>query len=219
MVSMTNNSCVAIFFVEDNEVSRFAVKSVLRRVPDFKIIGEANDGASALNQLTGLDPAVVLVDIGLPDIDGIEVARAVKESHPHARVLMLTASDDANDIFDALDVGADGYILKAECGSNTDHAKNLEAAIRSVQLGAVWLDPAIARLVLQSTQRPGGPRQRKVQPISLSAEERTVLGQVAESNCENGVCLVEPGFLRKLKRFSQSSGSTCGSPDKMQTNC
>lgn len=218
---MTNSNPVEIFYVEDNAVSRFAVKSILRKVPDFSIIGEAKDGASAIQQIETVNPDVVLLDIGLPDIDGIEVARNIKRIHPEARVLMLTASNDENDIFDALDVGADGYILKADAGNTSEHAKNLEAAIRSVQLGAVWLDPRIARLVLQSTERMAAPRRCKVEPLSLSVEERTVLGQVAESNCENGVCLVDPGFVRKLKRFSQTVNNLrAQQPDnKIQTNC
>jgi DNA-binding NarL/FixJ family response regulator len=191
-----NAEKLEIFFVEDNEVIRFALKSMLRRIPDFSVAGEAANGRSALEQLSRLNPAVILVDIGLPDIDGIELTKEIKLFLPDARVLMLTASDDESDIFDALDAGADGYVLKAEFG------KNLETAIRSVRLGAVWLDPAIARLVLKATQRPLSKRQQKVEPIALSIEERTVLGHVAQSDCQDGVCLVEPGFLKKLRRFA-----------------
>jgi len=190
---------IEIFFVEDNDVIRFALKSMLRRIPDFSVIGDAANGKSALSQLAQLEPGVVLVDIGLPDIDGIELTKEIKVAMPDVRVLMLTASDDESDIFDALDAGADGYVLKAEYG------KNLEVAIRSVRLGAVWLDPAIARLVLKATQRPLSKRQKtKVEPLALSQEERSVLGQVAESDCENGVCLVDPGFLKKLQRFANN---------------
>ena len=105
------------------------------------MIGEASTGLSAVSQLSELDDCVVLVDIGLPDIDGIEVAQRIKANRPSCRILMLTASDDQNDIFDALEAGAEGYILKANGANNLEHAKNLEAAIRSVRLGAVWLDP------------------------------------------------------------------------------
>jgi two-component system response regulator NreC len=194
-----NAEKLEIFFVEDNEVIRFALKSMLRRIPGFSVAGEAANGRSALDELSRINPAVILVDIGLPDIDGIELTKEIKRILPDARVLMLTASDDENDIFDALDAGADGYVLKAEFG------KNLETAIRSVRLGAVWLDPAIARLVLKATQRPLSKRQQqKVEPIALSIEERTVLGHVAQASCQDGVCLVEPGFLKKLRRFANN---------------
>ncbi|MGH9551156.1 MAG: response regulator, partial [Terriglobales bacterium] len=147
-----------------------------------------------------LRPSVVLVDIGLPDIDGIEVTKQIKSADAQVRVLMLTASDDERDIFDALDAGADGYVLK------DSYSKNLEIAIRSVRLGAVWLDPAIARSVLRASQRPSSRRhETNVQALTLSAEERTVLGQVAESNCQDGVCLVDPEFLHNLRRFSHNA--------------
>lgn len=215
---MNNLDCIDIFCVEDNDVSRFALKNLLKRVADFRIVGESTTGVAAVNQVAGLGACVVLVDIGLPDIDGIEVAQRIKSSRPDCRVLMLTASDDANDIFDALDAGADGYLLKATGTNNLEHAKNLESAIRSVTLGAVWLDPAIARLVLQSTQRTQTPRQRKVEPITLSAEERNVLGQVAESACEDGVCLVDPDFVKKLRRFGHQPGCK-QSDNQAHINC
>jgi two-component system nitrate/nitrite response regulator NarL len=120
---------------------------------------------------------------------------------------MLTASDDESDIFDALDAGADGYLLK------TEYAKNLEAAIRSVRLGAVWLDPAIARMVLHAAQRPASTkRPQKVEPIALSPEEKSLLGQVAQSSCSDGVCLVDPNFLQNLRRFSGASKEETGRP-------
>jgi DNA-binding NarL/FixJ family response regulator len=193
---------IRIFFVEDNDVIRFALKSLLKHVADFAVIGDASDGASAIEKLSAEPASVILIDIGLPDIDGIEVTKHVKTMLPGSRVLMLTASEDESDIFDALDAGADGYVLKSA------YAKNLEAAIRSVRLGAVWLDPAIARLVLQAAQRPPSKRQlHKVEPIALSAEEKTLLDQVAHSDCQDGVCLVKPDFLQKLRRFSGKNGA------------
>jgi DNA-binding NarL/FixJ family response regulator len=199
-MTVTEHEPINIFFVEDNEVVRNALKFMLKKVSDFNVLGDAEDGRSAIEQLRQLTPCVVLVDIGLPDFDGVELAKQIKKSLPKTRVLMLTASDDEADIFDALDAGADGYVLKAE------YTKNLETAIRSVRLGAVWLDPAIARVVLRAAQRPASKRQNdKVEPIKLSDEEKSVLGQVAKSNCQDGVCLVDPEFLHNLRRFSPTS--------------
>lgn len=191
----------SIFFVDDDRVVRTCLKSLLSKVNDFQVVGEAADGQSALEALKSLKPSVALIDIGLPGLDGIEVAREVKTSQPDCRVLMLTSSDDENDIFDSLDAGADGYVLKG------DFSNNLEVAIRSVRIGAVWLDPAIARFVLKSrnSQRAGGGRKNRQR---LSREEETILGKVADSNCKDGVCLVDPEFLKKLRRFSSTeSGS------------
>lgn len=205
---------IEIFFVEDNAVIRFALKSLIGRLEGFKLLGQAADGTSAIEQVRALHPSVVLVDIGLPDIDGIEVVKRIKQLDSAIRVLMLTASDDESDIFDALDAGADGYVLKGA------YSKNLETAIRSVRLGAVWLDPAIARSVLRAAQRPASKRaSQQVEPLSLSSQERDVLGQVAEADCRDGVCLVDPVFLQKLRRFSSPSPDKQGGTNQARSQC
>lgn len=189
----------SIFFVDDDRVVRTCLRALLSKVSDFQLVGEAADGTSAVNAAQSLHPSVALVDIGLPGMNGIEVVRRLKAKMPDCRVLMLTSSDDEKDIFASLDAGADGYVLKGDLSSN------LEVAIRSVRIGAVWLDPGIARLVLSSTHRheAGKPPAQE-----LSSEEENILGKVADSNCNDGVCLVDPNFLRKLRRFSSTeSGS------------
>ena len=175
---------------------------IFEKIPDFTLVGEAADGAIALEKIKQAQPSVALVDIGLPGLNGIELTKRLKESVPGLRVLILTASDDQNDIFASLDAGADGYVLKG------DFSANLEMAIRSVRVGAVWLDPGIARQVLTLTQKALPQMPRSTTPIKLSAEEAEVLNEVASSNCKDGVCLVDPEFLFNLKRFSQPAHSS-----------
>lgn len=204
---------IEIFFVEDNEVIRYCLRNFLKKIPDFTLVGEAPDGESALEAIKRLKPSIALVDIGLPGLSGIEVTKAIKKFDPELRVLILTASDNQNDIFDSLDAGADGYVLKGE------FSVNLEMAIRSVKVGSVWLDPGIARQVLQMTQRQLTPTvERALQPIAhLSKQEEDVLHGVATSNCKDGVCLVDPTFLRKLKRFSQTGNHPAVEPPRKST--
>ncbi|MFN8554122.1 MAG: response regulator transcription factor [Candidatus Obscuribacterales bacterium] len=204
---------IEIFFVEDNEVIRYCLRNFLKKIPDFTLVGEAPDGESALEAIKRLKPSIALVDIGLPGLSGIEVTKAIKKFDPELRVLILTASDNQNDIFDSLDAGADGYVLKGE------FSVNLEMAIRSVKVGSVWLDPGIARQVLQMTQRQLTPTvERALQPIAhLSKLEEDVLNGVATSNCKDGVCLVDPTFLRKLKRFSQTGNHPAVEPPRKST--
>jgi two-component system NarL family response regulator len=191
---------IEVFFVEDNEVIRFCLRSFLKKIPDFILVGDAADGAIALEKIKQVHPTVALVDIGLPGLNGIELTKNLKSSVPGLRVLILTASDDPNDIFASLDAGADGYVLKG------DFSDTLEMAIRSVKIGAVWLDPGIARQVLDMTQRTLTPAVRRaLGPMpQLSEQEEQVLNGVAASNCKDGVCLIDPAFLHKLKRFSQT---------------
>lgn len=210
---MKEVAAIDIFFVEDNEVIRFCLRNFLKKIPDFALVGEAHDGESALESIKNLNPAVALVDIGLPGLSGIEVTKTLKRINPGLRVLILTASDSQNDIFDALDAGADGYVLKG------DFSVNLEMAIRSVKVGSVWLDPGIARQVLQMSQRQLTPTvERALEPmIHLSKQEEDVLHGVAASNCKDGVCLVDPIFLKKLKRFSQTGNHPAVEPPRKST--
>jgi DNA-binding NarL/FixJ family response regulator len=205
---MTTKSTIEIFSVEDNKVLRFALRSFLKTIADFNLCGEAENGADAIKQIAALKPEIVLVDIGLPDLDGIEVTRQIKKQNPQIRVLMLTASDHSNDIFDSLEAGADGYVLKG------DSSANLEMAIRSVKIGAVWLDPAIARLVLANTRKaivtPVGAAVVGEAAVSEGHDNFTDadierLDQVAASNCRDGVCLVDPGFMARLREVNKQS--------------
>ena len=137
-------------------------------------------------------PQIAIVDIGLPSLDGIEVTRQIKKAIPNLKVIMLTASDSDRHVVEALDAGADGYVLKEVFGDR------LEMAIRSVRIGAVWLDPAIAKRLLVLAREAPGEKRQPAGVGALSAEDVSLLGAVAESGCADGMCLVEPGFLKKL---------------------
>jgi DNA-binding NarL/FixJ family response regulator len=197
---MPNPKTVSLFSVEDNQVISFRLRAFLNQIHDFKLLGEATSGYAAVEQILQLQPDVVLVDIGLPDLDGIDVTRQVKKALPNTRVLMLTASDDAKDIFESLDAGADGYVLKG------NYSISLEMAIRSVQIGSVWLDPAIAKMVVRRTRKT--VEITPVQPDSFASEAIDRLDHVAASNCKDGVCLVEPEFMQKLRNLHRNPVST-----------
>jgi DNA-binding NarL/FixJ family response regulator len=202
---------IDIFFVEDNEVIRFHLRNFLKRIADFSCVGEAHDGEEALDAIKRAQPSVALVDIGLPGLNGIELTKSLKSLVPGLRVLMLTASDSQSDIFDSLDAGADGYVLKG------DFSVNLEMAIRSVKVGSVWLDPGIARQVLEMSRRQLTPTvERALDPsiAHLSKQEEDLLNGVAASNCKDGVCLVDPNFLKNLKRFSQTGNHPAIEPPR-----
>jgi DNA-binding NarL/FixJ family response regulator len=186
-----------IFFVEDNPVLSLWLKTYLGRVEGVQVVGSTTSGREAVEKIIDLKPDLALVDIGLPDIDGIQVTREIKKALPLLRVIILTASDDQKDIFAALEAGADGYVLKAQ-GS-----PQLEAAIKSVRLGSVWLDPAIAQFVLVNNQEELKRPQRGRETLTNIEIEK--LGEVAASNCHDGVCLVEPDFVAKLKRLHHAS--------------
>lgn len=136
---------IKVLVVEDHEITRVGLKLTLEQSPDLEIVGEAADGNQAMDAAIKLHPGVVLMDIGLPHVDGIEATAQIKKSFPNMRVIMLTSHDNDRDIFAALGAGADGYCLKET--STTQ----LVLAIKTVADGAAWLDPAIATKVLRAS--------------------------------------------------------------------
>lgn len=198
---------IDVVLVEDSATVRHAVKAYLGGCGGLKVVGEAGDGIAGVAEIEKRRPAVAIVDIGLPGMDGVQVVRAVKEKFPELRVVMLTARDSDDDIFSSLGAGADAYVLKR------DLAPNLEIAIRSARVGAVWLDPRIASKVLKSAV-PQSPVRAGIMPSNgdssgnsemLTEDEKAVLGAVAASDCTDGVCFLDPEFVKRLNKLKASN--------------
>lgn len=137
--------------VEDHEITRVGLKLTLKQAPEIELVGEASDGKQAVDLAISLQPNVVLMDIGLPVIDGIEATAQIKKAVSGTRIIMLTSHDNDRDIFAALGAGADGYCLKETA------TKQLVLAIKTVADGAGWLDPGIATKVLRASVMAGLP--------------------------------------------------------------
>lgn len=139
---------IRVLLVEDHELVRMGLSIMIEKAEDIKLVGEAENGLLGVDKAKQLTPDVILMDIGLPNIDGIEATKRIKDFNPQIKVLIFTSRDDEEDVFAAFKSGADGYIMK---GASTD---SIHTAIRSVNDGVAWIDPAIARLVLSSLQAP-----------------------------------------------------------------
>lgn len=182
MQSPTRQDTVSVFIAEDHEITRVGLRLTLEQIDGFQVVGEANDGRVAVDNVIRIKPDVVLMDIGLPTMDGIEATRQVKEQAPDTRVIMLTSHDSDRDVFAALAAGADGYCLKEVSGTQ------LAMAIRCVADGAAWLDPGVASRVLKACAVGGSASQAQVdvsQRItsnqqSLSQRELDVLKLVVD---------------------------------------
>ena len=139
---------IRVLLCEDHELVRMGLSIMIDKSEDITLIGEAENGLLGVELAKQLSPDIVLMDIGLPNIDGIEATKRIKDFNPQIKVLIFTSRDDSDDIFAAFKSGADGYIMK---GASTE---NIHTAIRSVNEGVAWIDPQIARLVLSSIQAP-----------------------------------------------------------------
>jgi len=142
---MPSEDLIEVFIAEDNELIRRGLKFTLRDAPGIKLVGEASDGRTTVQEVLKLLPGVVLMDIGLPFVDGIEATGEIKHHHPDIRVIMFTSHDADPDVFASFAAGADGYCLKEIS------PEQLINAIKSVASGVGWLAPGIAQRVLRAS--------------------------------------------------------------------
>lgn len=138
---------IKVLLVEDHTMTRMGLSLVLEQADGIELVAEAQDGLSGIEMAQKYSPDVILMDIGLPNVDGIEATRRIKESNLESRVLIFTSRDSEDDVFASFKAGADGYIMKGASPAQTTNA------IKAVSEGTAWIDPAIARLVLSSIQR------------------------------------------------------------------
>lgn len=138
---------IKVIIVEDHDMARMGLSVILGNNKNIEIIDMCADGLEGVEKTLEKRPDVVIMDIGLPTIDGIEATRRIKNANIHTRVLMYTSREGEDDIFDSFKAGADGYITKGATAEQT------VTAVTSVSEGAGWLDPAIARVVLTNVRR------------------------------------------------------------------
>jgi two-component system response regulator NreC len=133
--------------VDDHLVVRSGVKVLLETQQDFLVVGEAESGSEALGKVVECEPDVVIMDISMPGVDGLQATRLVKEARPEVSVLALTIHEDKQYFFAMLSAGASGYLTKQAA------ADELISAVRSVAAGNVYLQPSLARWLLEDYRR------------------------------------------------------------------
>jgi len=163
---MTARRKIRVFLVDDHELIRRGLRDCLEAERDLLVVGEAGTAREALREIPSSVPEVVVLDVRLPDGNGIEVCRDLRSVHPEIRFLILTTFSDDEALFDAIIAGADGYVLKDTKGDK------LVDAIRRVAEGQSLLDPAVTRHVLARLRR----FHEAADPLSgLTKQERGIL--------------------------------------------
>jgi DNA-binding NarL/FixJ family response regulator len=153
---------IRVLVVDDHVVVRSGLEQLLATTDDIELVGTASNGNEAIEAVVSLHPDVVLMDLSMPELDGIEATRRISADHPSSRVLVLTSLSDQSRILEALSAGADGYLLK--------HAEpdDIADAIRAVHAGESPLDPKAARALVES-------RRTGRDTAQLTEREREVL--------------------------------------------
>jgi DNA-binding NarL/FixJ family response regulator len=164
-----------VVLVEDHPAMRAGVRSVLEKTSDISVVGEAGTGAQALSVLAAMAPDVVLLDIGLPDTDGISLLGEIRSSGSNVKVVMLTCQLDESSVRSAVDGGACGYLSK------TTGPQEIVEAVRRVQRGQVALSPEVATHLVSAIRG-----QRRIGEPTLTVREREVWRALAQglSNAE-----------------------------------
>ena len=165
---------IAISIVEDNDKLRATLARVIDRTDGFRCVSDYASAEDALAGLPKIKPDVVLMDINLPGLNGVECVRQLKKLLPQIQVMMLTVYEDTENIFNALAAGANGYMLKRT------PAKELIEALREVQRGGSPMTTHIARKVVQSFQKSAGAQQVANELSELSEREQQVLDLLAQ---------------------------------------
>jgi two-component system, NarL family, response regulator LiaR len=202
---------IRVLLVDDHAVVRKGLRALLDREPGIDVAGEAENGEQAVRIASRLGPDVILMDLEMPGMGGIEATRQITEQHPDTRVVILTSHAAEEDVFPALKAGAQGYLLKHSA------PEEVLRAIHQARRGETVLHPAIARMVLQELNRPAQPRQQATTD-PLSERELEVLRLLARgmSNQEIADTLVVgeatvrshvSSILRKLQLASRTQAA------------
>ena len=161
-----------LLIVDDHTVVRRGIEMIISTEPGLDVIGEAKDGQEAFNKVKDLQPDIVLMDLNMPKVNGVEAIMKIKEGSPKTKVLVLTAYIDNENVSAAMKAGADGYTLK-EVDSDI-----LIGAIRSISQGGMPLHPQAARFLFQGEPKPAEPAL--TEEINLTDRELNVLELITQ---------------------------------------
>jgi RNA polymerase sigma factor (sigma-70 family) len=162
---------ISVFLADDHRVLRDGLRILLESQTDIRVVGEAENGNQAIEGITRLQPDVAVMDITMPELNGIEAAQIVHENLPNTGIVMLSIHSDLEHIFRALQAGAQGYLLKESAGSE------VISAVRAVHLGRRYLSPSVRDAVMEAYMQN---RQIHSPLELLSSREREVLQLTVE---------------------------------------
>jgi DNA-binding NarL/FixJ family response regulator len=167
---------ISIFLADDHTVVRDGLRALLEAQADLQVVGEATNGRDAVRQIARLHPDVAILDITMPELNGLEAARQIHEAYPNTQTIILSMHGSSGHIFEALQAGARGYLLKASAGAE------VVDAVRAVHYGRRYLSEQVVDRVINSSlaQRLGQVDDMQSPLLQLSPREREVLQLVVE---------------------------------------
>jgi DNA-binding NarL/FixJ family response regulator len=194
--SETQSAQLRVVIVEDHELARIGLSMTLTERGTITVVGEADDGKKGVELVLKLKPDVVLMDIGMPVMNGITATQEIKAKLPETKVVMLTSMNNSEEVLASLSAGADAYCMKEI------KIERLQQVLDMVMEGAIWLDPSIARLVMQSlpgNAQPAHSQTKRRYNTQLTEREQEVLKLIVagKSNKEIAQALDVTGHTAK----------------------
>jgi two-component system, NarL family, response regulator NreC len=172
---------IHILLADDHTILRAGLKMMLNAQPDMEVVGEAQDGRHAISEAYRLQPDIVLMDITMPDLSGIEATRQIKKTQPDVKILVLTMHENDEYVFQALRAGASGYMLKEAADTE------LITALHVIQSGQFYLSPAAQSVMVGDYLHRVRNGDEKDSYSSLTEREREILRFVAEGYTNNQI--------------------------------
>ncbi len=175
-------SKIRVLIADDHAILREGLKALLSLADDIEVVGEAADGEQAVEQVRALRPDLVLMDVAMPGLGGLEATLAIRRDHPDVKILVLTQYEDAEYVRRFLQAGVSGYLLKKSAGAD------LAGSIRAAARGGLVLDPDVAKAAIAA---PAPDRGTAASPYdSLTSREKQVLKLVAEGKSNKEVAAI-----------------------------
>lgn len=165
---------IRVLLADDHAIVREGVKMILAKEPDFEVVGEAQDGRQALELVERMKPNVVVMDLSMPEMGGIEATQQVKERYAGVNVIALTMHEDESYVFKLLRAGASGYVLKRAA------AQDLVQAVRAAAKGEAFLYPSVARKVVEDYLKRVETGEERERYDGLTEREKEILTHIAQ---------------------------------------
>lgn len=203
-------SKIRVFLADDHKVFREGIRLLLEKRLDMEVIGEADDGRETVTKVSQLMPDVVLMDITMPGLNGLEATRQIKQKYPSIKVLMLTMHETDQYLSEMLEVGACGYLVK------TVTSQELASAIRAVHQGDVYLYPSIARMLVEDFLRRGKSGEERASYNGLTPREREILRYIAEDKQNREIAQLLYISVRTVQAHRANLMEKLGAHDRTQ---
>ena len=203
---------IRVMLVDDQRLMREGLRTLLELEDDLVVVGQAADGLQAMDLYPSLQPDVVLMDVRMPNMDGVQATRQLLDRWPDAKVIIVTTFDDDEYVFEGLRAGARGYLLKDVSGHE------LAAAVRTVAAGGALIEPSVARKVLAEFSRLAPPTPQAAESLTepFSEREQEILTLVARGLTNREIALKLNLAHGTVKNYVTSILGKIGARDRTQ---